>query len=526
MIHVKKMVCGMGCLLILACQPTTDSVQTPPVSPPKNVILMIGDGMGVSQVSIAIDYRRVMQPQGQPLVMEEMFNQDHFGKARTHAVGSVLTDSAAAATALACGVKTLPGILGKDASGRPCESILEFAKKKGKFTGVVSTMRVTHATPAAFYSHVVSRDDENTIATQLILGDDVDVALGGGFRHFSTGRFSERTECGRDSKLLDGSSKRTDGEDLLADGRSGYNLLCNKKQLDGFDFVPGKKVLGTFAASHLPHLQERQVLPDFPSLSHMTKKSLDWLSKGDKGFFLMVEGGLIDYAGHANDAATLLQEVLDFDAAVRVAREYVRHHPDTLLIVTADHATGGIAYTPRAAQNETEMPNRKLKSRDIYTNDEIFPEGKFIFDKLLAQKISFGELLYPLVMRLYPEERFDKPAPGVSLEAVALELKTQLEKKSAYTISLEEAKRILAAESTLWPQWNMFHYPKNVFLHASARLGLTLMPQNFVGWVSSDHTPEPVDLLCAGPQDLASRCKGLVDNTDVYRIMKTVFDGH
>lgn len=516
----------MGCFMILACQPAVHSGSTLQAVTPKNVILMIGDGMGVSQVSIAIDYRRVMQPQGQPLVMEEMFNQDHFGKVRTHAVGSVLTDSAAAATALACGVKTLPGILGKDASGRPCESILEFAKKRGKLTGVVSTMRVTHATPAAFYSHVVSRDDENAIANQLVLGDDVDVVLGGGFRHFSTGRFSERTECGRDSKLLDGSSKRTDGEDLLAEGRSGYNLVCNKEQLDGFDYVPGKKVLGTFAASHFPYWQERHTLKELPSLSHLTHKSLEWLSKGDKGFFLMVEGGLIDYAGHANDAASLLREVLDFDQAIRVAREYVRHHPDTLLIVTADHATGGIAYTPRAAQNEAEMPNRKLKSGDIYTNNEIFPDGKFVFDKLLAQKISFGELLYPLVMRLYPEERFDRPAPGVDLDTVASELKTQLEIKSAFTISQDEAKRILSPESTQWPQWNMFHYPEHVFLHVSARLGLTLMPQNFVGWVSSDHTPEPVDLLCAGPQDLASRCKGLVDNTDVYRIMKTVFDGH
>lgn len=514
------------CLLVMACQ-ARDAVQPQGSDGPKNVILMIGDGMGPSQLSMALDYRRVMQPDGKVLAVEELFSKNHSAKVRTYAVGSVLTDSAAAATAISCGVKTLPGILGKDATGKPCETILEYAKKQGKLTGVVSTMRVTHATPAAFFAHIVSRDDENAIAQQLVESGTVDVAMGGGFRHFSTKRFFEQKECQGGSKLLDGYSKRADGVDFLADRKSTHSLICTKKQMDETSFEPGKKILGTFAASHFPEWQERHALAELPSLAQMTQKSIEWLSGSNKGFFLMVEGGLIDYAGHANDAGTLLREVLDFDRAIGVAYDYIAAHPDTLLLVTADHATGGVAYTVRAALNEAERLNRKLPSGDIYTNEEIFPDGKDIFTKLLNQGISFQELLDPLVKRLYPEEKFDTPAPGVSFDEAVQELKSTLEKKSDYKITLEEAIQVLSPDHSSLPQWDMFHaYHHRAFLHAYNRLGLVLMPQNFIGWVSSDHTPEPVDLLCAGPEAMSGRCEGLVDNTDIYHIIKDALDGH
>lgn len=511
---------------LMSCQAHQADV-SPANTGPKNVILMIGDGMGPAQLSMAIDYRRVMQPDAEPLAFEKLFANNHSGRVRTHAEGTVLTDSAAAATAMACGTKTLPGILGEDENGKSCESILEWAQKRGMLTGLVSTMRVTHATPAAFYAHIVSRDDENLIAEQLMESQQPDVLLGGGARHFISQKLSELPDCKNIDPLMDGSSKRGDKRDLLKESAFGYHLLCTREQLDHFEFSAGQKVLGTFSADHLPQWQERHDLAQVPSLAHMTDKALEWLSKGDKGFFVMIEGGHIDFAGHANNAGTLLREVLDFDAAVARAYDYVQQHPDTLLLVTADHEAGGFGYTVRTVLNESEMPNIKLASGELYTNNEISPDGHMIFSKLVAQKISFQELLMPIVFKLYPNDNFTNMNSAYSLDQAAQDLKSRLEAKSAYTITLDEARRVLAPEHSTLPEWDIFHaYQSHPFLHAFNRLGLVLSPQNFIVWSSADHTAVPVDLLCAGPEKAASRCRRLIDNTQIYHIMKDHIESH
>jgi alkaline phosphatase len=155
-----------------------------PSIPVKNVIFMIGDGMGVQQVSQAVLYRQLRKENSSPLALEKLLNGKISGLMRTSSYGDIVTDSAAAATAMACGQKVLNETVGLDPNGNPCETVLEKAAKMGKATGLVSTTRITHATPGSFAAHQVFRDLENEIAVDMLEKHDVDVLLSGGLRKF------------------------------------------------------------------------------------------------------------------------------------------------------------------------------------------------------------------------------------------------------------------------------------------------------------------------------------------------------
>lgn len=272
---------------------------------PKNVILMIGDGMGLSQVSAGLTVN------GGHLYLE---NFKHAGFSKTQSSDNYITDSAAGGTALSSGQKTYNGAIGVNPEKAPVKTILEMAEDKGMSTGLVSTSAITHATPASFIAHRGSRNSYEDIASDF-LNTDVDVFIGGGYKHFA---------------------QRKDQRDLTKDLQAkGYQVLRN---MDEIAKVKSGKLAGLTADEHNEAYPLRKM-----SLPLSTTTALNILSQNKKGFFIMVEGSQIDFGGHANNTIYIVNEMLDFDEAIGKALEFAAKDGETLIVVTADHETGGMA---------------------------------------------------------------------------------------------------------------------------------------------------------------------------------------
>jgi len=297
-------------LLALCCAHRPAPAARPPAEFPQNVILLIGDGMGLSQVSLAV------YEGGKALRMQEF---PVTGLAKTHSAKQRVTDSAAAATAIACGCKTYNGALGMDAHRKPCTSLLEQAKSAGLATGLVTTSSITHATPAAFVAHVPRRAAYEEIAT-FFTNRTLDLMIGGGLKYFT---------------------ERQDKKNLCQELKEqGWRLSDYRQQAALPADLPVEQPFAWFSAWEEPPFasQGRAYLAPAAALApeFLTARST-------KGFFLMIEGAQIDWAGHRNQADDVLREVLDFDAAVGAALDFAQKDGKTLVIVTADHETGGLA---------------------------------------------------------------------------------------------------------------------------------------------------------------------------------------
>jgi alkaline phosphatase len=269
-----------------------------------NVIVLIGDGMGSAHT-----YAAYTANGGQL----NMFNMPFTGFSRTQSTNNYITDSGAGGTALACGVRTKNGAIGVDSSGRILRNLSEIMAEKRKKIGLVSTSSITHATPASFIAHEVSRSSEEDIAA-AISRSEVDVFIGGGLKFFSN---------------------RTDKLNFL-DTLKSYGFNVSKSIAD----ASGNRAAVLLADVATPTYPKRgEMLPE------ATSKSIELLSKGKNGFFLMVEGSQIDWGSHANNLLYAINETLDFDRAVGRALEFAKQDLNTLVIVTADHETGGMSLT-------------------------------------------------------------------------------------------------------------------------------------------------------------------------------------
>ena len=280
--------------------------------PVKNIIYLIGDGMGLSSVSMMQLVNKY-----EPTIFDKAEN---VALQKTYSADNRVTDSAASGTALASGVKTNNTFLGMRPDLSHAESIMELAQSKGMATGVVVTTYLQHATPAAFYAHIDSRHKLAEISEQL-LGSKLDVAIGGGMAFFEE-RYGDKEEAQK------------------AITEAGFEYVSSMDELKNAD---NKK-------RTLALLTPKEVGADSGSyLAEATTKALSMLeakSKGKRskrGFVLMVEGSLIDSMGHGNNAEAQQKEMQSFMQAIEVAVEYARRHPDTLVVVTADHETGGLA---------------------------------------------------------------------------------------------------------------------------------------------------------------------------------------
>jgi alkaline phosphatase len=299
------------------------------LKPAKNVILMIGDGMGIEEVTAA---RIATFGRGMGLAMDRM---PVMGQSITLSLSDdLITDSGAGATAMASGVKTLNGRIGEDKDAKPVKTILEVAAGLGKSTGIVAVIRVTHATPAAFASHVKSRSNEWEIASQLSAAP-LTVLLGGGYSYFLPASNPE--------------SYRDDDLDLLAAMRKrGTTVTTDAAEFKGLDLSRVKSLVGLFYPDSPPRASERK-----PSLPEMTEAALKVLSRNPKGFFLMIEGSQIDGGGHGNNLQSVVEEVLDFDRTVEMVRRFAEQDGNTLVVVTADHETGGLSLNDASDRSKT-----------------------------------------------------------------------------------------------------------------------------------------------------------------------------
>lgn len=267
---------------------------------PRNVILLIGDGMGVSQLSTAYFYG-----EGEPAFSRFPV----VGLIKTSSAKQKITDSAAGATAFACGQKTYNGAIGVDVDTSAIPSLVDYFEKKGARTGVVATSSVTHATPASFYAHAASRNYNTEIAHDL-LDSHLDFICGGGSKYFDADLISDLEAKG-----------------WVISNNLGEPSTENNKTRFGY----------LLAEDGLPRMSDGR--GDY--LTRATMMAIEFLKGGDRGFFLMTEASQIDWGGHANDGDYIVQEVLDFDQCLAAVLDFAERDGNTLVIVTADHETGG-----------------------------------------------------------------------------------------------------------------------------------------------------------------------------------------
>ena len=438
---------------------------------PRNIILFIGDGMSTPQRMTADEFARKT---GRPeLVMNRLPYQ---ATTRTCSASSLVTDSAAAATAIACGEKTYNGAVGVNAGTNRIYSSATAAKAAGKKVGIVTTVTINHATPAGFYGHRKSRGEGYGLGLDL---------LASGFDYFAGGGLD-----GHDNKK----HPEYKGDVYALAKDAGYAVI--RKDSAAFKALkPGAgKVWYVASEGSMPFSIDAGEWADVPTLAELTAKGIELL-ENEKGFFMMVEGGKVDWAGHANDPATNLREVLALDDAVRVALEYQKTHPDTLVVTTGDHETGGMsmgfAGTGYAFYMDR-LANQKCSSDQI--GEYCTKNHPATFDDLkpfLAENFGFDfsgkDSKNPMAL--------SKAELKELADAFAHDLK--MAKKGKKDDEAYDAKKISRLPTAV----------KNIFSHKCG-----------IGWSSGAHTALPVLTTAGGPG--SERFCGFIDNTDISKILK------
>lgn len=297
-------------LLILCLCPPFFSLQQIPDEDPqpraRNVILMIGDGMGITQITAG------MYMNDNSLNLERI---KHIGLIKTYSSSDLITDSAAGATAFSCGIKTYNGAIGVGPEGKPVTNIFEILHERGMGTGIVATSSLSDATPASFYAHEIERTMYEEITTDFLTGT-LDIAIGGGRRLFN---------------------KREDGRDVLAEMEAlGYGTY---KSLGKAASAEEDRMLVIESPGHLAAV--RRGRGEF--LTESSQFAINHLNRKNNGFMLMIEGSQIDWGGHSNDGKYIITEMIDFDDAIGAVLDFAEKDGNTLVVITADHETGGFA---------------------------------------------------------------------------------------------------------------------------------------------------------------------------------------
>ncbi|XKE96429.1 alkaline phosphatase [Metaplanococcus flavidus] len=403
----------------------------------KNVIFLIGDGMGVSYTTA---YRSMKDDPATKLIEETAFDPHLVGQQMTHPEDpdQNITDSASSATAMAAGIKTYNNAIAVDNDESEVKTVLEAAKEKGKATGLVATSEITHATPASFGVHDISRKNMNAIADdyydELINGEHkVDVLLGGG------------------TSLFD----RTDRDLTEEFQNDGYGYVTNKQELLENEDA---QVLGLFAPAGMPKMIDRE--DSAPSLEEMTKSAIDRLKQDKDGFFLMVEGSQIDWAGHDNDIVGAMSEMEDFEKAYAAAIEFAKKDKHTLVIATADHSTGGFSIGADGIYNWFGEPIAAAKRTPDF----------------MASKIAEGAEVEEILSQYIDLELTDEEISAVKVAA-------ETENYGSIDNAIEE-----------------------IFNRRS-----------YTGWTTGGHTGEDVPVYAYGPS--SEKFAGNLDNTDHAKII-------
>ena len=422
----------------------------------KNVIMMIPDGY-----SIEIETATRWTTAEKKLVLDDMVK----GLVRVNNSNTPIADSAPAATAMATGSKTetpfiscyptkdgMPGFydFDKNKAKMPLATVLEGAKRSGRSTGIVSTSNIQHATPAAFCSHYPNRNEYEILGEQQVY-QDMDVVLGAG------------------SQYLD-ASKRKDKEDLINEIKSlGYDYFTTKAEMDK---TTSNKIWGMFAEKSMKYDIDRDPSVE-PSLAEMTTKAINTLSKNDKGFFLMVEGSEIDWGAHANDPVATITDAIAFDKAVAVAKEFVKKTPNSVLIVAADHGTGGMTFGStgiNSGYDKTELD----KFTNLVANAKM--TGQKVAEKLDDNRTNIKDIM-----------------------------------KEAYAINdltAEEENLIKTADKK----------------DLQTAVGKVVSDRSYIGWTTRGHVGGDIALHCLTNGDNLKTLEGTIFNNQIGLYMADVLD--
>lgn len=406
---------------------------------------MIGDGMGPQQVGLLLSYAR-QAPNSviadRKTALDRLMEQGMLGLSLTFSADSLVTDSAASATQLATGFFSGAEMLGLDKDGDRRENIIEIAKRMGKSTGLVSDTRITHATPAAFAAHETHRSLEISLPEDL-LASNADVMLSGGLSYWIPEQANDHdsTIYRRLVELTGNSfeikSLRNDRKNLLDTAKQkGYTLVFNHAQLQ----QAKGKTLGLFAGSAMSDgiietKSRQQEKHSQPTLKEISAQALKILEANERGFFLMIEAGQIDWASHHNDTGLLLHEMLRFNDTLNYVLDWAAKRQDTLLIVTADHETGGFGFS-YSAEN---IPQPRPLPGAAFSGGTLFqPNFNFgdpgVLDKLYAQKLSYHEIF----------RQFDALAPD---QKTSLKLTELVNRNTEFDITEAQANKILGSEA-------------------------------------------------------------------------------
>ena len=473
--------------------------------PPRYVFLFIGDGMSFPQIMALGAYDGTVDkkfvgtlekptPENPPQAELPSFVAFPVnGAVTTPDASKFITDSASAATAMACGVKTLDGMIGLDPAGKKHENMAErFKNKLGYKVGVITSMSLDHATPAAFYGHLPSRSDYYGLSMELIAsGFDF---FGGGGLQYPTG------------------AKKDQPDFFELAQKAGYNIVDTVAGIEALSGKSGKTiainpVLDQWACMNYAIDVKN---PAELRLKDFVRKGIEVLDN-DKGFFLMVEGGKIDWAAHANDAYTTILDVKELDESIKVAVEFAKKHPEeTLIVVVGDHETGGLTVGFGGLNFDTYLTRlqKQTMSYQFFTDDyvEKYRQDQPAFEEAMKDVEKCFGLIMP-----------DSPAaqaasdPGLILSAREV---TML--KEAYASSLTPRKQRPDHKTyDYYAKYTMYTYEPFTMV-----ITQILSNKAGLGWTSGAHTALPVSIHALG--NGAETFRGFYDNTEVFHRMMNV----
>lgn len=425
-----------------------------PVAPARNLIFLVADGMNVGTLALANHW--LYATEGRDTRWVQLYNDRPVSRAlqETRSADAIVPDSAAAGSTWGIGERVNNRALNTTPDGRQPTPIWVRAKEHGKATGLVTTARMSHATPAAFAANAEHRRFENDIAEQY-LRREIDLLLGGGSRHFDPER--------RDDELnLFGRYER-----------AGYSVVRDR---DGLLAAPkNTRLLGSFYSDHLPYDLDRKNSPELtktiPTLAEMTRAALDRLPHNKEGFVLQIEGARVDHAGHANDPAAILHDQLAFDEAIAVAVDWADRNPDTLVIVTTDHGTGGCMLNGAG-------PDYRGADALLANLGAIRHSYEYASEQIIDGRNWQDVITETLELPITPEMR--EKIPAMAAEA----------QETGHMRHLYPMSSILADE---------------------------FEKRTAVGWTSSNHTADLVEVLAFGPG--SELLAPYIKNTEVFDLM-------
>ncbi|MCO4797794.1 MAG: alkaline phosphatase [Colwelliaceae bacterium] len=443
--------------LLTSCNSTQIQIDETPAKPNvKNIIMIIADGMGPAYTSA---YRYYADDPKTEEIETTIFDKYLVGSSTTYpaSVSGYVTDSAASATALASGIKTYNGAIGVDTNKNKLETVLHRAKKLGKKTGVVVTSQVNHATPASYISHNEYRRNYNELADSYIdNGINTDVLLGGGWKYFIR----------KDRNLVNEYKAQS------------VHYIDSYQELN--NLPKNKAILGLFADEGLVEAIDDV---DKYRLSTMTKAAIPQL-ENSKGFFMLIEASQIDWAGHGNDINSAMAEMTDLEKTLEYLEVFVEKNPDTLVVLTADHSTGGLTvaangiyeWKPQLIRDLQQSSNSIAK---YFNKHELSPSA--LSEKLAGIEVS-----------------------KIEADNIA-SIKTIAKKKLSTYLSLSQEQK-------------KGQYKPNVIKEINIAIKKLIDKKTNTGWTSGGHTAIDVPVFAFGTEK--HRFSGAIDNTD---IAKTIF---